>query len=120
MDPGVPFRGRWTIKEPKGDKKDIGFDINILPEAGLVTTQSPHLNLDIAAIARARDGSVAGQFAQNIDRELPPQAVSTIMGSGIQYHNAMALPPGAYLVRLVVRDNNTSRMGSATTLVKVE
>lgn len=119
-DPGIPFRGQWTIKEPKGDKKDVGFEMHILPSAKLVGDNEPHLNLDIAAIARAKDGSIAGQFAQKIDRQLPPQAVSTITNSGIDYRNAMNLAPGKYLVRLVVRDNNTGRMGSATTLVTVD
>lgn len=120
VDPGIPFRGQWTIKEPKGDKKDVGFDMKILPEANVVGEQEPHLNLEIAAVARGKDGAVAGQFAQKIDRQLPPQAVSTIRAAGIEYRNAMALAPGDYLVRLVVRDNNTGRMGSATTMVKVD
>ena len=118
-DPGIPFRGQWTIKEPKGDKKDVGFEMKILPEAKVVSEQEPHLNLEIAAVARGKDGNVAGQFMQKIDRQLPPQAISTIGASGIQYRNSMALPPGDYLVRLVVRDSNTGRMGSATTMVKV-
>lgn len=120
MDPGIPFRGQWTIKAPKGDKKDVGFDMKILPEARVVGENEPHLNLEIAAIARAKDGSVAGQFMQKIDRQLPPEAVATINSAGIEYKNGMALAPGNYLVRFVVRDNNSGRMGSATTMVKVD
>jgi VWFA-related protein len=119
-DPGIPFRGEWKIKAPKGDKKDIGFEMKILPQARVVSDQEPHLNLEIAAVARGKDGTIAGQFAQKIDRQLPPQAVSTIVSAGIDYRNAMTLPPGDYLVRLVVRDSNTGRMGSATTMVKVD
>jgi VWFA-related protein len=119
IDSGIPFRGQWMIKEPKGDKKDVGFEMNILPEARVVSEQELHLNLEIAAVARGKDGNVAGQFLQKIDRQLPPQAISTIGASGIQYRNSMVLPPGDYLVRLVVRDSNTGRMGSATTMVKV-
>jgi VWFA-related protein len=119
IDSGIPFRGQWMIKEPKGDKKDVGFEMKILPEARVVSEQELHLNLEIAAVARGKDGNVAGQFLQKIDRQLPPQAISTIGAFGIQYRNSMALPPGDYLVRLVVRDSNTGRMGSATTMVKV-
>jgi VWFA-related protein len=119
IDSGIPFRGQWMIKEPKGDKKDVGFEMKILPEARVVSEQELHLNLEISAVARGKDGNVAGQFLQKIDRQLPPQAISTIGASGIQYRNSMALPPGDYLVRLVVRDSNTGRMGSATTMVKV-
>lgn len=118
-DPGIPFRGEWNIKASKEGKKEIGFDMHILPSANLVNDKDPHLNLDIAAVARAKDGTVAGQFMQKIERQLPPQAVSTITSKGIDYRNAMALATGDYLVRLVVRDNNTGRIGSATTLVRV-
>jgi hypothetical protein len=120
MDPGIPFRGQWSIQETKGDKKDVGFDMKILPEAKVVGANEPHLNIEIAAIARAKDGSIAGQFMQKIDRQLPPEAISTINNSGIAYKNRIALPPGNYLVRFVVRDNNSGRMGSATTMVKVD
>lgn len=118
-DPDIPFRGEWTIKEPKGDKKTVGFEMHILPEARLVSAQDPHLNVEIVAVARGKDGTVAGQFMQKIDRQLPAQAISTIESAGIDYKNVISLPPGDYLVRLVVRDNSSGRMGSATTLVKV-
>jgi VWFA-related protein len=118
-DPGIPFRGIWTLKEPKGDKKTVDFEMHILPEANLVSAQDPRLNVEIVAVARGKDGTVAGQFVQKIDRQLPAQAISTIESAGIDYKNVIALPPGDYLVRLVVRDSNTGRMGSATTLVKV-
>lgn len=119
MDPGIPFRGIWTIKGNSGDKKSIGFDVQISPGANLVGVQESHLNLDIAVIARAKDGSTAGQFAQKIDRTLPPEALQRVVEAGIHYTNAMDLLPGAYVVRIVIRDSNTGRMGSATTMVKV-
>ena len=120
MDPGLPFRGAWSVQFSKGDKKTIGFDVHIAPEAALVGGSDNHLNVDIAAIARAKDSSLAGQFNQKIDRILPPDALKTIAERGIEYKNTLELPAGVYVVRVVVRDNNTGRMGSSTTFVKVE
>lgn len=119
MDSAIPFSGRWDPKERKGDRQEISFQMNIRPEAALVSPNSPHLDIEIAAVARARDGSVAGQFLQKIDRQLAPQAISTIQSGGIDYRNSMALTAGRYLVRIVVRDNATGRMGSASTLVQI-
>lgn len=119
VDPGIPFVGSWDIKDSKGAKRAIAFQLKIMPHTNLVSADDPHLDVEIAAVARARDGSVAGQFYQHIDRQLPPEAISLIDSSGIDYKNAMALAPGDYLVRVVVRDNPTGRMGSATTLVKI-
>ncbi|MGH9521003.1 MAG: VWA domain-containing protein [Terriglobales bacterium] len=117
-DPGVPFFGQWDLHP--GDKKNVVFDMKILPEAALVSTDNARLNVDIAAVARNRDGATAGEFAQRIDRQMPATAVETIRSEGIHYTNSMVLPAGVYLVRIVVRDNNTGRLGSATTVVKVE
>lgn len=119
LDPGIPFRGVWNVNDDKSDKKKVSFDLQISPQARLVSAEESHLDLDVAALARAKDGSLAGQFTQKIDRSLPPAAVQTIDTAGIHYKNAMDLAPGKYVVRLVIRDNNTGRIGSATTLVEV-
>lgn len=119
IDPGIPFVGSWNINDSKTGKQDIGFELKILPQAKLVSEQDPHLDVEITAVARARDGKVAGQFYQHVDRQLPVQALSVIANSGIDYKNSMALSSGDYLVRVVVRDNPTGRMGSTSTLVRI-
>ncbi|HWR34993.1 MAG TPA: VWA domain-containing protein [Clostridia bacterium] len=119
-DSGIPFRGQWTTTQPSGDKRAARFEINVDPSANVIDIQQKKLNLEFAGIARARDGSVAAQFAQKVDRTMTPEAAATIQKTGINYKNVMVLAPGEYLVRFVVRDNNTGRMGTANSLVKVE
>jgi hypothetical protein len=119
VNPGLPFRGRWTGATPKGDKKAESLELKIPGSAGLVGPEQKTLNLEIAALARKPDGSVAAQFAQHIERNLTPEAVAAIQREGITYRNVLQLPPGKYLVRIVVRDNNTARMGSLSTLLTV-
>jgi VWFA-related protein len=119
VNPGLPFRGRWTGATPKGDKKAESLELKIPGSAGLVGPEQTTLNLEIAALARKPDGSVAAQFAQHIERNLTPEAVAAIQREGITYRNVLQLPPGKYLVRIVVRDNNTARMGSLSTLLTV-
>lgn len=120
LDSGIPFRGEWTTRQKKGAKISNGFYIQIVPEANVVDTQQNRLNLEFVGVARAKDGTIAGQFGQKVERTLPPEAISTIQHDGITYKNALELPPGDYLVRLVVRDNNTGRTGAVSTLLKVE
>jgi hypothetical protein len=43
-----------------------------------------------------------------------------IQQSGVSYKNVIDLPPGEFLVRMVVRDNNTGRTGAVNTLLKVQ
>jgi len=117
---GIPFRGEWTTTEPRGDKRAAHFEINVSSDSNVVDAQQNKLNIEIAGVARAKDGSVAAQFGQRIERTLTPDAVAAIQKMGIHYKNVMVLAPGDYLVRFVVRDNNTGKMGSATSLLKVE
>ena len=117
---GLPFRGRWLPPVPKGEKESVGLELRIASSANLVAPDQPSLNLEVAALARRADGSVAAQFGQHVERSLPPDAIAQIQHEGVTYHNALELPPGKYLVRIVIRDNNTGRMGALTNLLTVD
>jgi hypothetical protein len=120
LDSAIPFRGEWTTSQPKGDKIANTLVLQVVPEANVIDPEQRKLNLEFLGVARKRDGSIAGQFNQRVARELPPEAVATIQKSGITYKNTLDLPPGEYLVRIVVRDNNTGRTGAVNSLLKVQ
>jgi VWFA-related protein len=120
LDPGIPFVGRWGTPAAKADKKSVPLQLQIAGSSGVIAADQPHLNLEIAAVARKIDGTVAAQFSQKVDRQLPAEAIAVIQQAGISYKNALDLPSGEYMVRVVVRDNNTGRLGSISTLLKVE
>lgn len=120
FDAGIPFKGEWTTTQPKGKKIANSFFIQVLPSANVLNVEQRRLDLEFAAVARTKDGAIAGQFSQVVNRTLPPEAVSLIEKSGIDYKNALDLPPGEYLVRFVVRDNLTGRTGAANSLLKVQ
>lgn len=121
INPGLPFVGRWTDRATgAGGAKLMNFELNLPGSDGLISSEQAHLNLEIAALARRADGSVAGQVAQHLERDLPAQAVSVVQQQGITYKNKLELAPGIYMVRFVVRDNMTGRIGSVSTPLKVE
>ncbi len=119
-NPGIPFKGEWTTTEKKGDKAANSFVLKISPSAQIVSATENHLNIEIAGIARAKNGSIVAQFDQKIDRVLPPEAVTQIQNNGLTYKNTISLAPGEYLVRFVVRNNNNGQLGATSTLLKVE
>jgi len=86
----------------------------------LVDSAQRKVSLEFMGIALRRDGTVAAQFAQRVAKELPPESLAMIQQEGISYKNKIELPPGEYLVRFVVRDNNTGRTGAANSLLKVQ
>jgi hypothetical protein len=120
LDAGIPFKGEWTTTQPKGNKIANSFFVQVLPNANVLDVAQRKLSLEFAGVARAKDGTIVGQFSQVVDRTLPPEAVSLIEKSGITYKNTLDLPPGDYLVRFVVRDNLTGRTGAANSLLKVQ
>lgn len=120
LEAGIPFKGEWTTKQPKGNKVANGFVLQVLPSAQVLDVEQRKFRLEFVGVARAKDGTIAGQFSQLVERTLPPEGVSQIQQGGITYKNTLDLPPGEYLVRFVVRDNLTGRTGAANSLLKVE
>ncbi len=120
LDAGIPFKGEWTATQSKGNKIANSFILQVLPSANVLDADHRKLSLEFAAVAHTKDGTIAGQISQLVDKTLPPDAVNMIVQGGITYKNALNLPPGEYLVRFVVRDNLTGRTGAANSLLKVE
>jgi VWFA-related protein len=120
LDSGIPFRGQWTTSERKGNKISNSFVMQVIPSANMIDPEQKKIDLDFVGIARSKDGTIAGQFTQKVQRTLPAEAVELIQKAGISYKNSIDLSPGEYLVRIVVRDNITGRTGAANTLLKVQ
>jgi len=115
----VPFRGRFETQVPKGDKKEVGFALDLPPGAVIPKADDNHLTLDIAIIARGRGGKEAAKFAQRIDRKLTPEQAAVISSKGIHYTNKLELAAGDYGVWFVVRDSIRGLTGSAVTTLSV-
>ena len=117
---GIPFKGEWTTTENKGDKVVNAFVLHVAPEANLVDPAQQKISLEFMGIALSRDGTIAARFAQRVAKELSQESLTMIQQEGISYKNKIELPPGEYLVRFVVRDNNTGRTGAANSTLTVQ
>ena len=120
LDTGIPFRGEWTTTETKGDKVSAGFTIQVLPQANLIDPASRKLNLEFVGVVHRQDGTIAGNFAQRVSMNPSEEKVAVIQNEGVSYKNKLELSPGEYLVRFVVRDNNTGRLGAANSILKLQ
>ena len=108
----LPLTGRWTEVSAEGAKRRVNFELRVLPQGNILPADSSALNLDIIAVARKLDTTVAAQSGRTITNQLKPEAVAMIRSQGITYHNWLDLEPGEYRVRFLVRENQTGRMGS--------
>jgi VWFA-related protein len=113
----VPFRGRFEAPVDKGDKKLVGFVLDVPAGAINLNETDNHLLLDIAVVVRGIGGKEITRRAQRIDRLLTAEEAAVIRTHGIRYTNQLELPVGDFGVWFVVREGITGRTGSvATTL----
>lgn len=116
----LPLTGTWLPIEGSGPKRKVPFTLAL--GAGAVTIDTEHnnrINLDFIVIATSPDGKEAGRMTQRLDRTLPPAAVSQVQSAGLTYANSLELSPGDYTVHLVVRDNQSGKIGSVVPQLKV-
>ena len=72
-----------------------------------------HVALDVVALTFTPDGKRLGEpVGRKIDIQLSSDKLAAIQKDGLLYRDALDLSPGDYLVRFVVRDDATGRMGS--------
>ena len=109
----LPILGRWTDTTPKGEKKRATFEL-VLPANAVMVDESDqnHMSLDFAAAAREPTGKVVGNNGRSVEAHLKPESLAQIRSSGITYKGDLDLAPGKYIVRFVVRDNLSGRVGS--------
>lgn len=118
----IPIAGKWlpaTAAEETGKKKAV-FVLTLPANfADVDESDQNHLLLDIAARAHTPTGQTAGEMAQNINAHLKPESLAQIRNSGLDYKGALTLSPGEYIVRFVVRDRLSGRIGSAASIIQI-
>lgn len=117
----LPLSGEWQQVEAAGNKRKVHFLLNLPPGATTIDTDHEnHINVDFIAVAKDASGKDVAQISQRLDRKLPQPGVDQIENHGLSYANTLTVPPGAYKVAIVVRDNLTGKIGSVVSPLKVE
>lgn len=121
---GIPLTLRWkttaaTDAQKDADKKEIAFTLQI-PGKDLVGAGSEN-EIDVDVVAVARIGSlIADNVSKSLKGAFPPEKFAKLKSEGVDYSGDLHLAPGNYLVRFVVRDNQSGRMGSRTAPLAVK
>jgi VWFA-related protein len=110
---GIPFQMRWRDQSSEGDKKRVGFGVQI-PADG-VTFEGERNAFDIEFLAAAiKDGTAVASVSQPARGALSPENLAKVKASGVLYSNSLLLPPGSYQIKVLVRDNLSGRIGSVS------
>jgi VWFA-related protein len=115
----LPVNLKWMDTAAQGDKRKVRFEVFVPPSSELVGGERNALDLDVIATAFDGTRSIAGQSSKAIKSQLKPQALEQVTKFGVTYISDLDVKPGDYVVRLVVRDNLSGRMGSITAPLKV-
>jgi len=115
---GVPVTLKWTGITGEGDKKKAAFLIQIPPNGVTVEGgEQARLSFDVAVTAYRINGKTDQPvltLGQKVDTAVSPQQLAMVRAKGVSVSKDLALGPGEYAVRLVVRDSATGRIGSVT------
>ena len=120
---GVPVSLKWTALSGEGDNKKAEFKVEIAPNGvSLGGDDQSHLNFEIAVAAyreNSKDGKPVLTVGQKVDTSISPQQLAMAHTKGIIINKDLTLGPGEYVVRLVVRDSVTGKIGSVTAPLSV-
>lgn len=78
------------------------------------------LKLDVAAVTFGQDGRVIDEFTRTHTVRFPAHGLALIQQNGLVYSTDTPVrAPGAYQFRIVVRDTETNKFGTATQFIEI-
>jgi len=78
-----------------------------------------NVNFDVAVFVFDEFGEIRGGFSKTIDTNLTPEEYARVTKGGLTYTADTILPPGAYQLRMAVRDNKTGSTGTMQRYIEV-
>jgi hypothetical protein len=78
------------------------------------------MDLEVGGIAMTRDTREAGEFLHPVQGNPKPELLQKFATEGIKLNEKLQLPPGFYDIRIMVRDNNTSQIGTVVFPLEVK
>ena len=104
-----------------GNKTTVEFLLTI-PLSGIRIdpASSNPMDLEVGGIALTRDTREAAEFLHPVQGNPKPEALQNFASEGIKLKEKLELPPGFYDVRIMVRDNNTTQIGTVVFPLEVK
>jgi hypothetical protein len=112
---GIPLSVRFKAITPYGAKKKVQFGLHVAPEGVTLEGAKNQMDLELAVLAvTKKDGATADNLSQTLKSTPSADTVAILKADGLAYSNWLELTPGEYVVRFVVRDNVSGRIGSVS------
>ena len=115
----IPLSLEWSTGESNGPMREVPFTLSAAPGAITVSPDTLSLDLYLASQVRryAADAPARKDFplSQVLSRDDQQQLVT----EGYRYRGQLLLGAGSNLVRFLLRDNNTGRVGTVTATIEI-
>jgi len=100
-----------------------GIDINVVIDPRKLRFEQVgdkhQADLDVAGFVFDQFGKLRGGFSETLRPDLSPADYNRVNKDGLPYAAQTTLPPGAYQIRIAVRDNKTESIGTLSRYLEV-
>lgn len=107
-----------SVEQSKG-----AIDVNLTIESSKLqfdkVDDKQEATFDVAGFVFDELSKLRGGFSETIKVDLTPEELARIKGGGLAYSANTTLPPGAYQIRIAVRDNKNGHIGTLSQYVEV-
>ena len=99
------------IEEGTGGKKKVNLVISLGGDSGILNEAGGTVDVGFVVRAVNASGQTVGSMNEGAGGKFPPEAVAQIKEQGFQLKRSFEVSPGDCIVRFLVRDNQSGRMG---------
>lgn len=118
---GLPMRLLLQPPAGSGDKRKITFAMMMPPKIATIdSSDTNHLFVEIAYAVMTPKGDSAAHKGTTYNLHLNPVQLQQVTTVGVSYGDTVELSPGAYKLRVVMRDNLTGKIGSVLAELNVK
>ncbi len=111
---GLPVTVKWLGTTAGGTTRKVQFGLQLPPDALILGTQNL-LSFDYVAVPYlTKDGKQSTQLQKSVQGNIPDDRLAVFKTQGVSLKNELSLGPGDYVVRFVVRDQISGRIGSVS------
>jgi len=113
----VPLHLGWSLLPP--GSKEIQVELTLIsPPGGIVINpENSRINLNYLAFVRPIGKTEGRTFPVTLTTWVSPDQQKIFATAGFRFRKTLALAPGRYEVRVLVRDNVARKMGTVSTII---
>jgi len=117
---GIPLILRWKMMSDKDNSRSLELAVTSPPGGLSFDGGDGKISFDYLAFLRPVGNTEGRSFPASIRASLTPDQQKTLQEQGFTYRKQIPITPGNYEIRVFLRDNVTTKIGTVSTALTVE